>query len=76
MKNSNNQPGEIFKPFFEPEITKEFSNGIDSNALSIVFDAINSSIGGIIITDRESIIHFANPSFCKMFSYSSSNIMP
>jgi len=75
MKNSYNQSNEIFKPLSEPEITKEFSTEIASDALSIVFDAINSSIGGMIITNREGIIRFANPSFCKMFNYTSTNII-
>ena len=75
MKNSYNQSNEIFKPLSEPEITKEFSREIASDALSIVFDAINSSIGGMIITNREGIIRFANPSFCKMFNYTSTNII-
>ena len=75
MKNSENQQSEIFKPLSEPEITKEFSKEIASNALSVVLDAINSTVGGMIITDTNGFIRFANPSFCKMFDYSPTNII-
>jgi PAS domain S-box-containing protein len=75
MKNSENKSNEIFKPLSEPEIKREFSTEIASDALSIVFDAINSSVGGMIITDPEGAIRFANPSFCKMFDYSPANII-
>jgi PAS domain S-box-containing protein len=36
---------------------------------SLVFDAINSIINGLIITDLKGNICFANPSFCRMFEY-------
>jgi len=75
MKISENQQNEIFKPLSEPEITKEFSKEIASNALSVVLDAINSTVGGLIITDTNGFIRFANPSFCKMFDYSPTNII-
>jgi PAS domain S-box-containing protein len=35
----------------------------------MVVDAVNSSVGGIIITDLEGNIRFANPAFCNMFDY-------
>jgi len=75
MKISENQQNEIFKPLSEPEITKEFSKEIASNALSVVLDAINSTVGGLIITDTNGFIRFVNPSFCKMFDYSPTNII-
>jgi PAS domain S-box-containing protein len=75
MKNSHYRPNEIFKPLSEPEITKEFRKEIASDALSIVVDAINSSVGGMIITNKQGIIRFSNPSFCKMFNYTSTNII-
>lgn len=75
MNNSHNQPNEIFKLLSEPESAKDFSKETVSNTLSIVFDAINSIIGGMIITDQDGIIRFANPSFCKMFNYSFADIV-
>lgn len=75
MKNSEKQSNEIFAALTGPEISKEFSQSIASDALSIVFDAINSSVGGMIITDPEGIIRFANPSFCKMFDYALSEVV-
>jgi len=75
MKISENQQNEIFKPLSEPEITKEFSKEIASNALSVVLDAINSTVGGLIITDTNGFIRFVNPSLCKMFDYSPTNII-
>ena len=68
MKDLQKQ-NKIFEPLLESEITTQFSKEIASDALSIVFDAINSSVGGMIITDQESKIRFANPSFYKMFDY-------
>jgi PAS domain S-box-containing protein len=75
MKNSHNQPDEIFKLLSEPETTADLPKEIVSNTLNIVFDAINSIIGGLIITDQEGIIRFANPSFCKMFNYSFTDVV-
>lgn len=75
MKNSEKQSNEIFAALTGSEISKEFSQSIASDALSIVFDAINSSVGGMIITDPEGIIRFANPSFCKMFDYALSEVV-
>lgn len=37
--------------------------------LSIVYDAINSAIGAILITDGKGNIVFANPAFLKMFLF-------
>ena len=68
MSNNHSNSG-IFKPFSELEITREFPKDIASDALSIIIDAVNSSVGGMIITDLNSIIHYANPSFCRMFDY-------
>ncbi|KPA12757.1 PAS/PAC sensor protein [Candidatus Magnetomorum sp. HK-1] len=45
------------------------------DVLSIVFDAINSVVSGVIITDLNGFICFANPSFCKMFEYMQEDII-
>jgi len=37
--------------------------------LSVVFDALNSSVSGVIITDKKGEIRYANPSFLSMFEY-------
>lgn len=52
---------------FSPEKKQEL--------LSIVFDAINSVISGVMITDASGNICFVNPSFCKMFDYNQQEIM-
>jgi PAS domain S-box-containing protein len=39
--------------------------------LSVAYDALNSSASGIIITDLEGKIVYANPSFIHMFEYES-----
>ena len=75
MENSHNTTIEIFETLSSPEITKEFSKEITSDALSIVVDAINSSVAGMIITDPGGIIRYSNPSFCKMFDYSLSEVI-
>jgi PAS domain S-box-containing protein len=41
------------------------------DALSIVYDAIQSTVGGIIITNMEGRITYVNPSFLKMFGFES-----
>ncbi len=43
--------------------------------MSIFFDVLNSVISGVIITDLEGGICFANPSFCKMFDYIQEDIV-
>jgi PAS domain S-box-containing protein len=75
MENSHNTTIEIFETLSSPEITKEFPKEITSDALSIVVDAINSSVAGMIITDPGGIIRYSNPSFCKMFDYSLSEVI-
>ena len=74
MSSNLNDSG-IFKPFSELEISKELPKDIASNALSIIFDAVNSSLEGMVITDITGIIRYANPSFCKMFDYSTTEIL-
>ena len=40
------------------------------DALSIVFDAVDSTVGGIIIANSDGQITYVNPSFLRMFEYS------
>lgn len=37
--------------------------------LSIVYDALDSSAGGVIITDLDGKITYANPAFLRIFEY-------
>jgi len=39
------------------------------DALSIVFDAVDSTVGGIIIANNDGQITYVNPSFLRMFEY-------
>jgi PAS domain S-box-containing protein len=39
-------------------------------ALSIVYDAIDSTVGGVLIANLEGKISYVNPSFLRMFEYS------
>lgn len=57
------------------EIPPDLSRKSTQDALSIVMDAINSTVGGLIITCLNGIIRFANPSFCKMFNISRDDII-
>lgn len=57
------------------EIPPNLSRKSTQDALSIVMDAINSTVGGLIITGLNGIIRFANPSFCKMFDISREDII-
>ena len=40
-----------------------------ADALSIVYDAIDSTVGGVIITEAQGNITYVNPSFLRMFGY-------
>ena len=37
--------------------------------LTVVFDALDSSVSGVIITGKKGKIRYANPSFLSMFEY-------
>ena len=69
IKKTDTDSDGIFKPLSNLEISEEFPTNIANDALSIIIDAVNSSVGGMIITDLNSVIHYANPSFCRMFDY-------
>ncbi len=57
-------------------IQGEKTDQVDSqDILHIVLNAINSTVGGLIITDLNGIIKYANPSFCKMFDYTFEEIL-
>lgn len=52
-----------------------FSAEKTQEMLSIVYDAINSVISGVMITDVNGNICFVNPAFCKMFDYNQQEII-
>ena len=58
---------------FNQDINVLVENIVDvdstNDVLNIVFDAIESNISGIIITDREGIIKYVNTSFLRMFDF-------
>ena len=74
INNSDHDSNMIFKPLSGLEISEELPKDIASDALSIIIDAVNSSVGGMIITDLNGIIHYANSSFCRMFDYTADEI--
>ncbi|UCG80337.1 MAG: PAS domain-containing protein, partial [Desulfobacterales bacterium] len=37
--------------------------------LSVVYDALNSSVSGVIITNHEGKITYVNPAFLRIFEY-------
>ena len=47
----------------------EFESKPAADALSIVYDAMDSTVGGVIITDAQGNITYVNPSFLRMFGY-------
>jgi PAS domain S-box-containing protein len=69
MGNSHDKTKQIFKSISLPGTAEDLPKERVDDALNIVVEAVNSSIGGIIITDLEGSIRFANPAFCKMFDY-------
>lgn len=50
-------------------IRKTEGVGTTEDVLSIVYYAIESTVGGVIITDREGRITYANQSFVELFDY-------
>jgi PAS domain S-box-containing protein len=69
MGNSHDKTRQIFQSISGPTTAEDLAKKRVDDALNIVVEAVNSSIGGIIITDLEGSIRFANPAFCKMFDY-------
>jgi PAS domain-containing protein len=69
MGNSHDKTRQIFKSISGPATAEDLAKKKVDDELNIVVEAVNSSIGGIIITDLEGSIRFANPAFCEMFGY-------
>lgn len=75
MENVKNQSKNLLNAIAANEIPPDLSPKAAQDALSIVIDAINSTVGGLIITGLNGTIRFANPSFCKMFDSSHDDII-
>lgn len=75
MENVKNQSKNLLHAIAANEIPPDLSPKAAQDALSIVIDAINSTVGGLIITGLNGTIRFANPSFCKMFDSSHDDII-
>jgi len=75
MRRQNDHSDEVLRTLSELEATQDLSQETAQDALSIVIDAINSTVGGLIITDLSGSIRFANPSFCKMFECTGDDII-
>jgi PAS domain S-box-containing protein len=69
MGHSNYKSKKVLATLSHIETSKDELKKTAADALSIVIDAINSSIAALIITDLKGIIRFANSAFCKMFDY-------
>ena len=63
-----NELSELTKRVKQLEASEDEFNRL-KNALSIVYDAIDSTVGGIIITNIQGIIVYVNPSFLRIFEY-------
>lgn len=66
---------ELIKQFTDKNLIDKLSLKTQRDLLSIVFDALNSTVGGLIITNIKGGICFANPSFCKMFEFKREDII-
>ena len=75
MRITKEKSKELIETISASEIPPDLSGKTAQDALSIVIDAINSTVGGLIITDLNGTVRFANPSFCRMFDYSHDLIM-
>lgn len=63
MEDVKNQSRDLLHAISANEIPPDLSEKATQDALSIVIDAINSTVGGVIITSLNGTIRFANPSF-------------
>ena len=75
MKITQERSKELLRTIAAEEIPPDLSPKTAQDALSIVMDAINSTVGGLIITDLNGTVRFANPSFCRMFDYALDDII-
>jgi PAS domain S-box-containing protein len=75
MRITKEKSKKLLQTISAGEIPSDLSRKTAQDALSIVIDAINSTASGLIITDLNGTIRFANPSFCKMFDYSHDDII-
>jgi len=75
MKITAEESKELIGTISAGRVSQDLSRKTAQDALSIVIDAINSTVGGLIIADLNGIVRFANPSFCKMFDYSRDDIV-
>jgi PAS domain S-box-containing protein len=73
MKNTNKNE-HIFAPLQDIENLSISTNQYTDDTLSIIIDAFNSSINGIIVTNLSGTIKYANPAFCRIFEYSSNEV--
>jgi PAS domain S-box-containing protein len=75
MKITQEKSQELLQTIAAVEISPDLSRKTAQDALSIVIDAINSTVSGLIITDLSGTIRFANPSFCRMFDFTHDDII-
>jgi PAS domain S-box-containing protein len=61
------------REYFDGEVTKLCWRSGDSEAtrieLGMVYDALNSSVNGVLIADPQGQIVYVNPAFLRMFEY-------
>ena len=69
MPKSAHSGREVIKHLANENRVQKTSPEEAREILNIILDAVNCTVGGLIITDTEGTITFANPSFCKMFAY-------
>jgi PAS domain S-box-containing protein len=75
MKVTKEKSKELLQTIAAAKIPPDLSRKTAQDALSIVIDAINSTVGGLIITDLNGTVRFANPSFCRMFDFSLDDVI-
>jgi NifU-like protein involved in Fe-S cluster formation len=62
MKITADKSKELLETISADRVSQNLSGKTAQDALSIVIDAINSTVGGLIIADLNGIVRFANPS--------------
>jgi len=75
MKEQKDPKIEIIRQISDENLIQNLSTAHTQDILSIVFDAINSILSGLIITDIKGVICFANPVFCTMFEYDQKEVI-
>ena len=59
----------IVNAFSNKDLLQRIPSEKARDLVNVVFDTLNSTVSGVIVTDLDGMITFVNPSFCRMLEY-------